>query len=144
MKHLVTIDSLWLLLLLLWSTEGTDDDVAVLVTRIESSSTYHQRITQHRQHGNVLNRNSNARQHPFLYKKDYKHWLGLKTGPSIVFLLKKEKTLRQRRICISILTFVLTIARNTTEDKFCIHGMANFCPFFFYKFDFVGTFFSSQ
>jgi hypothetical protein len=22
--------------------------------------------------------------------------------------------------------------------------MANFCPFFFYKFDFVGTFFSSQ
>lgn len=87
MKHLVTID--WLLLvvlLLLLSREGgsTDDDVAVLVTRIESSSTYHQRIT-HRHPGNVVvtNRNSNARQHPFLYKKDYKHWLGLKTGPSI-------------------------------------------------------------
>ena len=113
MKHLVTIDSLWLLLLLLWSTEGTDDDVAVLVTRIESSSTYHQRIT-HRQHGNVLNRNSNARQHPFLYKKDNKHWLGLKTGPSIVF--KREDTAAAH--LHFYFTFVLTITRKTAEDKF--------------------------
>ncbi len=86
MKHLVTIVFWWLLASGGTSVTGTDDDeVAVLVTRIESSSSV--RIsTTHRQSAaqrKVPARNSNARhQHPFLYKKDYKHWLGLKTGPS--------------------------------------------------------------
>jgi hypothetical protein len=88
MKHLVTIVFWWWLLASGQSVTGTDDDeVAVLVTRIESSSsvristTHRQSVAQHR----VPARNSNARKHPFLYKKDYKHWLGLKTGPSNSF-----------------------------------------------------------
>jgi hypothetical protein len=86
MKHLVTIVFCWLLAS--GGTSGTDDEVAVLVTRIESSSSSVRISTTHRQSAaqhRVPARNSNARKHPFLYKKDYKHWLGLKTGPSNSF-----------------------------------------------------------
>jgi hypothetical protein len=89
MKHLVTIVFWWWLLASGQSVTGTDDDeVAVLVTRIESSSSSVRISTTHRQSAaqhRVPARNSNARKHPFLYKKDYKHWLGLKTGPSNSF-----------------------------------------------------------
>lgn len=51
-----------------WSV--TDDDVAILVTSLTTRPTTIRPS---------VNRNTIPR-HPFLYKKDYKDWLGLKTG----------------------------------------------------------------
>ena len=55
-----------------WSV--IDDDVAILVTSLTTT-----RPTTNRP---SPNRNTIPR-HPFLYKKDYKDWLGLKTGTTL-------------------------------------------------------------
>lgn len=79
MKLLNKMNNFALILLCVSLSRATDDDVAVLVTKIQSSSSVRITHRQHKQH-TTNQRNSNAR-HPFLYKKDYyKNWLGLKTG----------------------------------------------------------------
>lgn len=61
----------WMLCSMIESTQVIDDDVAILVTSIASISRTTNRPTTIR---NPIPR------HPFLYKKDYKGWLGLRTG----------------------------------------------------------------
>lgn len=72
-KTRVVLLVLWMLIEL--ESTVIDDDVAILVTSIASSSRSNSRTTNRPS----TTRNSIPR-HPFLYKKDYKDWLGLKTG----------------------------------------------------------------